>query len=61
MEPYEIEFYRSGVLRKWRWRARCLENGLITGMSSQSYWNRGECEYNAKRLGESLTAATKDL
>lgn len=58
MKKYEIEFYRSGLLRKWRWRATA-NNGLITGMSSQGYWNLSECKFNAQMLGESLTEATK--
>ncbi|WP_417832768.1 DUF1508 domain-containing protein [Terasakiella sp.] len=58
MKTYKITFYRSGVFRKWRWRATA-NNGLITGMSSQGYWNKHEAEHNAKMLGESLVEAAK--
>ena len=50
---YKVEFYRAGFLKKWRWRVTA-DNGKITGASSQGYWNKEECEYNAKSLGASL-------
>lgn len=55
--PEGLEFYKSGLLRKWRWRITA-GNGKIIGASSQGYYNLPECEYNAKSvafsIGESL-------
>jgi hypothetical protein len=53
MKTYKIQFYRSRLLRKWRWRA-IADNGNITGASSQGYWNYHDCMHNAKMLGKSL-------
>jgi len=52
-----FEFYKSSLLRKWRWRITA-NNGKIIGASSQGYWNLSECKYNALSvaisIGESL-------
>jgi len=52
MELYKVEFYKKYL--KWRWRAKSPSNGKITGASSESYWNKSDCEFNAERLGQSL-------
>lgn len=49
---YEVEFYKT-FFGKWRWRVTA-DNGKITGASSQGYWNKKDCVYNARSLGASL-------
>lgn len=51
--PDGLEFYK-GKDKLWYWRLES-DNGNIIGSSSQGYHNLGECEYNAKSLGKSLT------
>lgn len=50
--PDGVEFYRSGLLRKWRWRITA-ENGRIIGASSQGYFNKHECRDNLKSVAKS--------
>lgn len=49
----EIVFYRNFITRQWRWRVKA-KNGKIIGASSEGFWNKEDCIYNAKILGEAL-------
>lgn len=50
---YPITYYRSGLLRKWRWRIKA-NNGNIIGASTQGYFNRIDCESNANLVSQCL-------
>jgi|AntDeeMinimDraft_6_1070357.scaffolds.fasta_scaffold06415_2 uncharacterized protein YegP (UPF0339 family) len=54
--PENLTFYRGGLFRKWRWRVTS-NNGNIIGGSTQGYWNRGDCEYNAMSVSKSIRGA----
>ena len=43
------EFYQDGS-GQWRWR-RIAPNGRQVGASTEGYWNRSDCESNARRNG----------
>lgn len=44
------------LFRNWRlqWRWKIICNGVNIGSSSEGYWNKYDCEYNARILSESL-------
>jgi uncharacterized protein YegP (UPF0339 family) len=48
-----IEFYQHIITRQWRWRVRA-NNGKIIGASSESYWNRKDCEHNLEFLSKMI-------
>lgn len=43
------EFYRDAA-GQWRWR-RIAPNGRIVGASSEGYYNKADCQANARRNG----------
>lgn len=51
MNTYEVKFYKR--LFQWRWKV-VSRNGRIIGASTESFWNKGDCEYNARLLSNSL-------
>lgn len=61
--PHTLEFYRTLNLRRlryeWAWRTTA-SNGQITGRSSEKYYNKSECEQNAKDVSKSIFFAFKD-
>lgn len=55
--PFEMYSKRDWKLRKqWRWRIRA-NNGKIIAASSEGYFNKMDCRYNAMSTGRSLLAA----
>ena len=59
MRTYPIKYYKSGILRKWRWTIKA-DNGNIIGASTQGYWNKLDCVDNATLVGQCLLQ-NKDL
>jgi len=48
-----IEFYQNFITRQWRWRVKA-NNGKIIGASSESFWNKKDCEHNLDILFDVL-------
>lgn len=49
----KVEFYRSGLLRKWRWRITAANNRII-GASTQGYFNHKDCQLNLEQVGHAI-------
>jgi len=52
MRNYEVRF-KKNILGQWRWKI-VATNGKTIGASSESFWNKKDCEDNAKNVGNSL-------
>jgi hypothetical protein len=61
---HELEFYYRRHLftfkKQWRWRTVAV-NGRVTGSSSESYYNKGECEDNARDVAKSILLSLDDM
>ncbi|MFH0702384.1 MAG: DUF1508 domain-containing protein [bacterium] len=44
----KFEYYKSSN-NEYRWRVSA-SNGKIIGAASEGYWNKSDCENNAKRI-----------
>ena len=62
-KPHKLEFYKKynflKLRNEWAWRTTA-SNGQITGRSSEKYFNRLECEQNARDVSKSIYFAFKD-
>jgi uncharacterized protein YegP (UPF0339 family) len=54
MRAYELVFKKNIITRQWRWRIKA-NNGKIIASSSESFWNKTDCERNAQITGFSIT------
>jgi len=53
MRNYNVIFKRNILTRQWRWKI-VATNGKVIGASSEGFWNKKDCEDNAKNVGSSL-------
>jgi len=60
--PHVLEFYKKynflKLRNEWAWRTRAV-NGRITGRSSEKYFNKAECEQNARDVSRFIFLAFK--
>ena len=51
----KIIFKKHPITRQWRWKI-IASNGRTIGASSESYWNRLDCEHNLKIVGTAINS-----
>ena len=53
MRAYNLVFKKNIFSRQWRWRIKA-DNGNVICASSESFWNKGDCEDNAKLTAKAI-------